>query len=160
MKSVQLLYLNVYGYKFLAISNCCFSMSTVFGYMGRWKSRVLYIVWILHNVHWFAHQTIVNNSIVKNDFLRVLCSKCTVCIAWYVIFIDKSITILRYQKLGRSEEHTSELQSPDHLVCRLLLEKKKKTQKFKLINKEPSEFESTHHSGYTGTTQWQALHSY
>src|SRR5258708_28937152 len=29
---------------------------------------------------------------------------------------------------GRSEEHTSELQSPDHLVCRLLLEKKKKKQ--------------------------------
>src|SRR5258708_32027472 len=28
---------------------------------------------------------------------------------------------------NRSEEHTSELQSPDHLVCRLLLEKKKKT---------------------------------
>src|SRR5258708_20098825 len=31
----------------------------------------------------------------------------------------------------RSEEHTSELQSPDHLVCRLLLEKKK-------INTRPS----------------------
>src|SRR5258708_20485306 len=30
-------------------------------------------------------------------------------------------------RLRRSEEHTSELQSPDHLVCRLLLEKKKKT---------------------------------
>src|SRR5690348_17640130 len=29
---------------------------------------------------------------------------------------------------GRSEEHTSELQSPVHLVCRLLLEKKKKRQ--------------------------------
>src|SRR5258708_20572525 len=28
--------------------------------------------------------------------------------------------------IHRSEEHTSELQSPDHLVCRLLLEKKKK----------------------------------
>src|SRR5258708_14072741 len=28
----------------------------------------------------------------------------------------------------RSEEHTSELQSPDHLVCRLLLEKKKRKQ--------------------------------
>src|SRR5947208_9424197 len=28
--------------------------------------------------------------------------------------------------IRRSEEHTSELQSPDHLVCRLLLEKKKK----------------------------------
>src|SRR5258708_21970438 len=33
----------------------------------------------------------------------------------------------------RSEEHTSELQSPDHLVCRLLLEKKKK----ELITTEP-----------------------
>src|SRR5438552_13355557 len=31
----------------------------------------------------------------------------------------------------RSEEHTSELQSPDHLVCRLLLEKKKKKNKKK-----------------------------
>src|SRR5258708_19162579 len=29
----------------------------------------------------------------------------------------------------RSEEHTSELQSPDHLVCRLLLEKKKMPQR-------------------------------
>src|SRR5438552_10377062 len=29
---------------------------------------------------------------------------------------------------ARSEEHTSELQSPDHLVCRLLLEKKKKNK--------------------------------
>src|SRR2546426_8538977 len=29
----------------------------------------------------------------------------------------------------RSEEHTSELQSPCNLVCRLLLEKKKKTQR-------------------------------
>src|SRR5690348_17695925 len=30
--------------------------------------------------------------------------------------------------LRRSEEHTSELQSPVHLVCRLLLEKKKKNK--------------------------------
>src|SRR5258708_23423321 len=33
-----------------------------------------------------------------------------------------------YYPAMRSEEHTSELQSPDHLVCRLLLEKKKETQ--------------------------------
>src|SRR5258708_19826119 len=46
---------------------------------------------------------------------------------------------------GRSEEHTSELQSPDHLVCRLLLEKKKKkdNEKYKtpqhhVINKTSS----------------------
>src|SRR5258708_28448194 len=30
-----------------------------------------------------------------------------------------------HRRRARSEEHTSELQSPDHLVCRLLLEKKK-----------------------------------
>src|SRR5438552_7631878 len=35
---------------------------------------------------------------------------------------------------GRSEEHTSELQSPDQLVCRLLLEKKKYITKQKGIN--------------------------
>src|SRR5258708_19235192 len=39
---------------------------------------------------------------------------------------EKSGTILIC--VMRSEEHTSELQSPDHLVCRLLLEKKKPTQ--------------------------------
>src|SRR5258708_30355796 len=32
----------------------------------------------------------------------------------------------KVNEADRSEEHTSELQSPDHLVCRLLLEKKKK----------------------------------
>src|SRR5258708_29034632 len=38
----------------------------------------------------------------------------------------------------RSEEHTSELQSPDHLVCRLLLEKKK-TKAIKTSRHEISE---------------------
>src|SRR6266487_5159580 len=38
---------------------------------------------------------------------------------------------------GRSEEHTSELQSPVHLVCRLLLEKKKQTQEQVKRNKKP-----------------------
>src|SRR2546426_3805949 len=33
------------------------------------------------------------------------------------------------KELARSEEHTSELQSPCNLVCRLLLEKKKKINK-------------------------------
>src|SRR5438552_4649544 len=37
-----------------------------------------------------------------------------------------SLVIFRRSRHKRSEEHTSELQSPDHLVCRLLLEKKNK----------------------------------
>src|SRR5258708_32029739 len=44
--------------------------------------------------------------------------------------VEAALTIARGAKSAvlawpRSEEHTSELQSPDHLVCRLLLEKKK-----------------------------------
>src|SRR5207244_7538105 len=35
----------------------------------------------------------------------------------------KSVADLKKKTITRSEEHTSELQSPDHLVCRLLLEK-------------------------------------
>src|SRR5256885_6597733 len=36
--------------------------------------------------------------------------------------------LIDFQKRVRSEEHTSELQSPCNLVCRLLLEKKKKCE--------------------------------
>src|SRR5258708_13046531 len=43
------------------------------------------------------------------------------------------------RRIIRSEEHTSELQSPDHLVCRLLLEKKKKKQ-----NKSTKEYIRDH----------------
>src|SRR5947208_8896301 len=51
-------------------------------------------------------------------------------------FHRRAVVIARYRQRDggngrtldwRSEEHTSELQSPDHLVCRLLLEKKKKS---------------------------------
>src|SRR5258708_31868751 len=37
----------------------------------------------------------------------------------------RRVHAMRRSERVRSEEHTSELQSPDHLVCRLLLEKKK-----------------------------------
>src|SRR5437879_8024887 len=45
-------------------------------------------------------------------------------------FYDRDVDWEEIHKLPhRSEEHTSELQSPMYLVCRLLLEKKKKGQK-------------------------------
>src|SRR5438552_6236981 len=56
---------------------------------------------------------------------------------------DKSVPVTR------SEEHTSELQSPDHLVCRLLLEKKKKNkQKTKYKHKK----QNTHITHNTNLT--------
>src|SRR5258708_9285492 len=42
--------------------------------------------------------------------------------------VDRRRAARADRRRSRSEEHTSELQSPDHLVCRLLLEKKKQNQ--------------------------------
>src|SRR2546426_9139495 len=39
--------------------------------------------------------------------------------------IEANVEVHRFREHPRSEEHTSELQSPCNLVCRLLLEKKK-----------------------------------
>src|SRR5438270_9216599 len=47
--------------------------------------------------------------------------------------IPSSITFLGISEPGRSEEHTSELQSQSNLVCRLLLEKKKQKKIFSPI---------------------------
>src|SRR2546427_9092831 len=41
--------------------------------------------------------------------------------------VPHGVVIDAHQRAPRSEEHTSELQSQSNLVCRLLLEKKKKT---------------------------------
>src|SRR5574340_1326753 len=47
------------------------------------------------------------------------------------VSLERNTEVFRQHFLGaRSEEHTSELQSPKDLVCRLLLEKKKKRKKW------------------------------
>src|SRR5258708_19231435 len=56
----------------------------------------------------------------------------------------------------RSEEHTSELQSPDHLVCRLLLEKKKKQQELKLNLTTPHDHSD--HTTYLDTLTYTHRH--
>src|SRR3989442_8217504 len=60
------------------------------------------------------------------------------------VTLDDSLGVVRYdprQVTPRSEEHTSELQSRPHLVCRLLLEKKKKILTSHVnLNPEPTPF--------------------
>src|SRR5258708_24749648 len=46
--------------------------------------------------------------------------------SWVLICVHASNPVFTVER--RSEEHTSELQSPDHLVCRLLLEKKNRVR--------------------------------
>src|SRR5689334_24263367 len=48
----------------------------------------------------------------------------------YFIETGTLLNLKRYRIYTRSEEHTSELQSQFHLVCRLLLEKKKKNKTY------------------------------
>src|SRR5438552_13328130 len=47
------------------------------------------------------------------------------CTSWISRSMSTAASARENGPQKRSEEHTSELQSPDHLVCRLLLEKKK-----------------------------------
>src|SRR5258708_17474923 len=54
---------------------------------------------------------------------------------------------------ARSEEHTSELQSPDHLVCRLLLEKKKKNMNGQ-ISTNVMRIQRAHAAAKSTRTQW------
>src|SRR5256885_8270491 len=49
------------------------------------------------------------------------------------ITMAQGVTLREAKSVGRSEEHTSELQSPCNLVCRLLLEKKKKQDNIQLL---------------------------
>src|SRR5438876_9297396 len=46
---------------------------------------------------------------------------------WVIVSALVGLIVILFAIRLRSEEHTSELQSPVHLVCRLLLEKKKNT---------------------------------
>src|SRR5438552_11182499 len=77
-------------------------ISTLFPYTTLFRSESLgYIRWGIHPVY-----ARVEERIVPGHY-------------YYKLLENPARSVLR------SEEHTSELQSPDHLVCRLLLEKKK-----------------------------------
>src|SRR5437588_1431861 len=64
-----------------------------------------------------------------------------------------AIAVQRARSRLRSEEHTSELQSHSDLVCRLLLEKKKKRQTIRLTS---TQFNTGHCKSQNNTTTKQA----
>src|SRR5258708_2537323 len=67
---------------------------------------------------------------IDPDNAVALCKRCHCSFTFrkeeWSAWCEKKLGAGHMERLRRSEEHTSELQSPDHLVCRLLLEKKKK----------------------------------
>src|SRR5947208_7400176 len=72
-----------------------------------------------------------SSDLQRRGFVGVLrFSQCAlgILIVWFFFYlVGEGLLAIptAFHEGTRSEEHTSELQSPDHLVCRLLLEKKK-----------------------------------
>src|SRR5690348_17680814 len=75
----------------------------------------------------FPYTTLFRSRFIKlkHRFVPSHASRRYVCLAIIKSsFVGMTRTTTRPPSAERSEEHTSELQSPVHLVCRLLLEKK------------------------------------
>src|SRR3712207_8560964 len=77
---------------------------------------------LFRSVHGFVSQVRTYTLLIKP------CCGSIPHIKWRKTGTDVSSANLPQAKRGRSEEHTSELQSRQYLVCRLLLEKKNKTE--------------------------------
>src|SRR5690554_7369720 len=71
-------------------------------------------------------------SLGRDKSLTKLLEQAGLTLLWLPSDRYQHVELLRHAleqaNSGRSEEHTSELQSRPHLVCRLLLEKKKKKE--------------------------------
>src|SRR5690554_7400119 len=73
--------------------------------------------WVIDSAPALAHPEIVRTAIIR-------ASQRIGLVALNFIVFSEGIDHVIAQSVRRSEEHTSELQSRPHLVCRLLLEKK------------------------------------
>src|SRR5258708_21188727 len=91
----------------------------------------------------FPYTTLFRSGLVTAQIEGLSLADCgRLATAFSVGVIAQASTISQ-----RSEEHTSELQSPDHLVCRLLLEKKKKHEiKYSLSSVQTSSWLKIHRS--------------
>src|SRR5690606_40153586 len=75
------------------------------------------------------------NIFIPIDVTEVIKSK---AMAYNITFSSEITDTIESSGNCRSEEHTSELQSRENLVCRLLLEKKKDYHKTPLIGRQPT----------------------
>src|SRR5690554_7560413 len=77
----------------------------------------------------FPYTTLFRSKFAGNDELMAINEFVHfACTSEDINNLSHALMLKAGRKRLRSEEHTSELQSRPHLVCRLLLEKKKKTQ--------------------------------
>src|SRR5437867_7103491 len=95
--------------------------STLFPYTTLFRSRAERRLNVIEAQPVIERQPFIDLPIVLDEPLDVFVARMTVqLLIGFGVGVDHA-----EQRVGRSEEHTSELQSPYDLVCRLLLEKKK-----------------------------------
>src|SRR2546426_3816794 len=78
----------------------------------------------------FPYTTLFRSALGVRSLGRTGMEPCAGCVLAVIRFDALERHKSQAGIIERSEEHTSELQSPCNLVCRLLLEKKKKTKPF------------------------------
>src|SRR5258708_16896374 len=81
----------------------------------------------------FPYTTLFRSSTAPDAQVASVAERCTTSCSSTATSAVTPVFSRASTSTKRSEEHTSELQSPDHLVCRLLLEKKKNTAKHKRL---------------------------
>src|SRR2546427_2912052 len=74
----------------------------------------------------FPYTTLFRSAYCSMGALGVQSGECAAAGQAHTYHFERRGAGIRRHLYGRSEEHTSELQSQSNLVCRLLLEKKKK----------------------------------
>src|SRR5207244_11411195 len=85
------------------------------------SSKETFVVWRMKEMF-----GILGGSISKKlTWMNMLVSGASLVLACGALFSYDLVTFRQIITRQRSEEHTSELQSPDHLVCRPLLQKKR-----------------------------------
>src|SRR3712207_8576968 len=98
--------------------------STLFPYTTLFRSAYLAFVFVQISLiaHDMGHRQFSFRAVWKNDWLTLILGN-------LLLGISRQWWIDKHNEHHRSEEHTSELQSRQYLVCRLLLEKKKNEKK-------------------------------
>src|SRR5690348_5120420 len=115
---------------FLLVCTVFIGQIIVDKYYTERESIVLVQSDLFKDVSYIKLEELIKDETVKSLFYKE--DKVDVDFKIALFYSDLSIVILNKSKkepslkkyVSRSEEHTSELQSPVHLVCRLLLEKK------------------------------------
>src|SRR5256885_7102576 len=92
--------------------------STLFPYTTLFRSKTTVTRWQKDPV------TEIQGPVIERKFEPGL-DMLAVCVGGAIALLLASFFVPKTKSRSRSEEHTSELQSPCNLVCRLLLEKKK-----------------------------------